>query len=337
MSAGFGVPNDGGGFAFKVDPDGNTTIGDEQSDALQITGSASLTGSLEVKGKIGVSESPVTPTALLHISQSADSGGDTSLFRVDAYTQTNPAIDIKDNGTEAYVGINTSAATNALTVDAHSVGALAIRATNGHVGTTQDNLGLKIGTAAKTLVHDGVDFLLDDSIKITGTTAITGTLMVTNPGDTSDFYVFPSGEGAANSVLTATGANALQFSSPDLLITQVMVVAVTEENTNIQTGTSQVTVRAPFAAMITAIRGSLSTASSSGAVEFDINIGGGSIFSTRPTIDANEKTTTTAATAAVFANNPTPMSDDAEITFDIDSAGTGARGLKVAIYYVRSS
>ena len=174
-------------------------------------------------------------------------------------------------------------------------------------------------------------------LTVQGTTSVTGTLMVTNPADTSDFYTFPSGDGAANSVLTATGANALQFTSPDLLITQVMVVAVTEENTNIQTGTSQVTVRAPFAAMITAVRGSLSTASSSGAVEFDINIGGGSIFSTRPTIDANEKTTTTAATAAVFANNPTPMSDDAEITFDIDSAGTGARGLKVAIYYVRSS
>jgi len=366
-----------------------------------------------------------SPTALLHVSQSADSGGDTSLFRVDAYTQTNPAIDIKDNGTEAYVGINTSAATNALTVDAHSAGALAVRATNGHVGTTQDNYGLKIGTAAKTLVHDGTDFVFDDSLKVSGdlklhtdapeltvrrddndddstlqfqgsggvvgayvkflgnesdgggtnndlalgtgatvteririrgdgnvgihtnappfpltvqgTTSVTGTLMVVNPADTSDFYTFPSGDGAANSVLTAIGANALQFTSPNLLITQVMVVAVTEENTNIQTGTSQVTVRAPFAAMITAVRGSLSTASTSGAVEFDVNVGGGSIFSTRPTIDANETTTTTAATAAVFANNPTPVNDDDQITFDIDSAGTGARGLKVAIYYVRSS
>ena len=161
--------------------------------------------------------------------------------------------------------------------------------------------------------------------------------MVVNPADTSDFYTFPAGEGAANSVLTAPGSNALSFSDPNLLITQVMVVAVTEENTNIQTGTSQVTVRAPYAAMITAVRGSLSTASTSGAVEFDVNVGGGSIFSTRPTIDANETTTTTAATAAVFANNPTPVNDDDQITFDIDSAGTGARGLKVAIYYVRSS
>ena len=36
---GFGVPNQSGGFAFKVDPDGNTQIGDEASDVLQITGS----------------------------------------------------------------------------------------------------------------------------------------------------------------------------------------------------------------------------------------------------------------------------------------------------------
>ena len=39
MSAGFGVPNSAGGFAFKVDPDGNVKIGDESSDHCQVTGS----------------------------------------------------------------------------------------------------------------------------------------------------------------------------------------------------------------------------------------------------------------------------------------------------------
>ena len=166
-AAGFGVPSNGSGdFAFRVDPDGNVKIGDESSDHLEVT------GSVEIKGTLGISEATMSPTALLHVSQSSDSGGDTSLFRVDAFHQTNPAIDIKDNGSEAYIGINTSAATNALTVDAHSAGALAVRATNGHIGTTQDNYGLKIGTAAKSLVHDGTDFVLDDSIKISGSTIL---------------------------------------------------------------------------------------------------------------------------------------------------------------------
>ena len=130
-----------------------------------------------------------SPTAILHISQSADSGGDTSLFRVDAYTQTNPAIDIKDNGTEAYVGINTSAGTNALTVDAHSAGALAVRATNGHIGTTQDNYGLKIGTAAKTLVHDGTDFVFDDSLKVSGDVSFDGGAVFNESSADKDFRV----------------------------------------------------------------------------------------------------------------------------------------------------
>jgi len=43
-TAGFGVKNDAGGFAFKVDPDGNTKIGDESADVLQITGSIFVNG-----------------------------------------------------------------------------------------------------------------------------------------------------------------------------------------------------------------------------------------------------------------------------------------------------
>ena len=43
-SAGFGVPNGSGGWAFKVDPDGNTYIGDEASDILRVTGSIFASG-----------------------------------------------------------------------------------------------------------------------------------------------------------------------------------------------------------------------------------------------------------------------------------------------------
>ena len=47
----------------------------------------------------------------------------------------------------------------------------------------------------------------------------------------------------------------------------------------------------------------------------------------------SEKTSTTAATAAVISDSA--IADDAELTFDIDTAGTGAAGLKVRIYYTR--
>jgi hypothetical protein len=81
-------------------------------------------------------------------------------------------------------------------------------------------------------------------------------------------------------------------------------------------------------------RASLSTASSSGAVTCDINIGGTSILgANKLSIDANETTSTTATTPTTLANNPTNVSDDAEFSVDIDGAGTGATGLKVTIYY----
>ena len=50
-------------------------------------------------------------------------------------------------------------------------------------------------------------------------------------------------------------------------------------------------------------------------------------------IDANESTSTTAATAAVLSQ--TSIADDAQITVDVDGAGTGARGLKITLYYRR--
>jgi hypothetical protein len=116
------------------------------------------------------------------------------------------------------------------------------------------------------------------------------------------------------------------------------VVAVSDEVTDLTTGTAKVTMRAPYAFSITSIpRASLTTASSSGNPTVDINVAGSSILgANKLSIDATEKTSTTAATATTLASNPTNVSDDAEITFDIDTAGTGAKGLKVTIFHTKS-
>lgn len=116
---------------------------------------------------------------------------------------------------------------------------------------------------------------------------------------------------------------------------QIMEIAVSDEATAITTGTAKITFRAPFAMTLYQVpRASLNIASTSGNMAIDINVGGSSIFSTVLTIDANEKTSTTAATAAVLST--TTIVDDAEITIDIDTAGTGAKGLKVVLYYRRT-
>ena len=107
----------------------------------------------------------------------------------------------------------------------------------------------------------------------------------------------------------------------------VLMIALGDEVTAITTGTAKVTFRMPFALTLTAIRASLTAASTSGLPTFDVNEGGNTILSTKLTIDQDEKTSETAATAAVISD--TALADDAEVTIDIDVAGTGAKGAKI--------
>jgi hypothetical protein len=103
-----------------------------------------------------------------------------------------------------------------------------------------------------------------------------------------------------------------------------LVIAVGDQVSSITTGTAKITLRMPFAAHLTAVRASLKTASGSGNPTFDVKESGTTIFSTLLSIDASEKTSTTAATPAVISDPN--IADDAEITIDITVAGTGAVG-----------
>ena len=114
-----------------------------------------------------------------------------------------------------------------------------------------------------------------------------------------------------------------------------MTVALSDESTAITTGTAKLTMRAPFAMTLTKPpRASVSVVSSSGNPSVDINKSGASIFSTVLSIDAGEKTSFTATTPAVLST--TSIADDEELTFDIDTAGTGTKGLKITIYYEKA-
>ena len=112
------------------------------------------------------------------------------------------------------------------------------------------------------------------------------------------------------------------------------VVAVTNEVGSVVVGNGRVTFRAPYALTLSAIpRASLTTVSSSGLVTVDIKVDGTTILGTdKLSIDANEKTSTTALTPTTLAT--TSVADDAEFTIDVTAAGTGAAGLKVTLYYL---
>lgn len=153
---------------------------------------------------------------------------------------------------------------------------------------------------------------------------------------------------AAAGRLAVEGVNVVTTSSTDTLTNKTvdlanntfsgakgmpfeLIVAVGDETTALTTGTAKVTFRMPRAVTLTKIKGSTTTANTGATLlQFDVNkTGVGSLFSTNPTFDASEKTTESAATAAVLST--TNLSADDEITIDIDAVGNtvAGAGLKV--------
>jgi hypothetical protein len=116
-------------------------------------------------------------------------------------------------------------------------------------------------------------------------------------------------------------------------LTDYLEYAIGDELTAITTGPAKLTVRAPFAFTLVAVAATLATTSSSGTPTFDINKNGTTVLSTKLTVDAGEKDSSTAAVPAVISV-PTFAARD-EITFDIDVAGTGAKGPKIGLYVTR--
>lgn len=117
--------------------------------------------------------------------------------------------------------------------------------------------------------------------------------------------------------------------------TRIYEFALGDETTASTTGTGKVTWRAPHAMTVTAVRASVTTAPTGSTLIVDINESGTTILSTKLSIDASEKTSTTAASAAVISD--TAIADDAEITFDLDQVGStvAGAGVKVKIYYTK--
>ena len=113
-------------------------------------------------------------------------------------------------------------------------------------------------------------------------------------------------------------------------------VALSDESTALTAGTAKVTFRMPFAMTLAAVRASVNTAPTGSTLVVDINESGSTILSTKLSIDATEKTSTTAATAAVISD--TGLADDAEMTIDIDQIGStiAGAGLKVTLIGTRA-
>jgi len=146
-------------------------------------------------------------------------------------------------------------------------------------------------------------------------------LKVGHNGDLTinDAYTLPTADGTSGQVLQTDGAGNISFVGK----TEAVQLSGSDLTTALSVGTTVAYLRMAFAMTVTEVRASLLTAgSTSGTTTIDINLNGTSILSTKLTVDAGEKTSTSAATAAVISTSS--LSDDDEITIDIDAISGGA-------------
>jgi len=134
-----------------------------------------------------------------------------------------------------------------------------------------------------------------------------------------------------------TLASGVVIDGTTLYADQVLGIACSDETTSLTTGTAKVTFRLPYAATLLAVKAEVNTAPTGSTLVVDINESGTSILSTKLSIDAGEKTSDTAATAAVISDSS--LANDAEMAIDIDQIGStiAGKGLKVWLYLRRTS
>jgi len=114
--------------------------------------------------------------------------------------------------------------------------------------------------------------------------------------------------------------------------TEVIAIACGDETTATAAATAVVTFHMPYAFTLTGVKAGVTTAPVGSVLTVDINEAGTTILSTKITIDASEKTSGTAATAAVISD--TALADNALMTIDVDGVGSGTAGAGLKVYLI---
>jgi hypothetical protein len=195
-------------------------------------------------------------------------------------------------------------------------------------GTGASGTGTTIPTGGRVGIKNNAPAR---DLHITGEVRITD-LVTDNPTR----IVGADADGDLNQVIIGKG---LSLSNDTLRVasdTLCLIIACSDETSDLTTGTAKVTFRAPYAMTVTAVKANVNTAPAGSTIIVDINEEGTSILGTKLSIDASEKTSVTAASAATITDST--IANDAEMTIDIDQIGssTAGKGLKVHIYYIKA-
>ena len=112
-------------------------------------------------------------------------------------------------------------------------------------------------------------------------------------------------------------------------------IAASDETTALTASTSvaKASFHAQRAGLIEEVLVGLTTAPTGSAFTGDVHLNGTTIFSTKPTIDATEKTSVTAATAAVLTTSPTVVAKGDLIELFADGVGSTIAGAGLKFYF----
>ena len=115
---------------------------------------------------------------------------------------------------------------------------------------------------------------------------------------------------------------------------QTIAIACGDEITATAAGTAVVTFHMPYAFTLTGVKAGVTTAPVGSVLTVDINEAGSTCLTTKLTIDAGEKTSGTAATAAVIGGAGPALADNALMTIDVDGVGSGTAGAGLKVYLI---
>lgn len=308
-------------FHFKVSPDGTSFY--ESFVLDKDTGDVSFEQNAALKGFFDISEMPAPPSPLANTARlyAKDVAGVTRLAMRDAA------------GSETVFGAGG--------------GGGAVDSVFGRTGA--------ITAAASDYDATQIDFTPAGDLASTDVQAALQELDTEKQSHSTELSALASLISAANKIPRFTGSGAadvIDFKDEDDMLSDAanavpsqqsvkayvdgqlvpIGVAVSDETTALTTGAAKTTLRMPFAMTLTDVRASVVTAPAGSALTVDINEAGASILSTKLTIDAGEKTSTTAVTQAVISD--VNLADDAEITIDIDTVGSSIAGAGLKIWLI---
>jgi hypothetical protein len=311
-----------------------------------------------------------TPSANLEIEQSSTGGS--SALKIDNDDTDQIALEIEAANIDAdVISISASALTtgNALFIDHNDTATTAVSPISLHLDF--DKSGVTADTVTSS--YKGIDFDMNDAatnhsgstVNMTGidmdivSANATGTLTnigldVVVSGADKNIPIRIEG-GGLQMKETATPAatadygqiytktdNLLYFQdgagTEQKVTEEILCISCSDETTNLTTGNAKVTFHMPFAMTLTTVKATVTTAPVGSTIIVDIEEAGATILTTLLTIDASEKTSSSAATAAVIGGAGPALADDALMIINIDQIGssTAGTGLKVWLYGYRA-